>query len=299
MRKLKDARTERITKEMAEKHAKLDTVHVDRPLSERRLDVYRDVLKRKEFRPVNWASAYCQETRQSYRVNGRHTATLFSSVDLDKQQPLFAQIEEYICGTLKDVAELWSTYDSSLQVRNATDINRSFAMSITELRDIAAQNMKIINLAVGGLAFYQSPTSVGVLDGGRGGFADRAELLFDHVEIVQWISDTLFTDVAFDNAKPLRRVPVVAAMIGSYYKCQRDAKVFWTAVLADEGSSISPERQLYRFLRESQVITRSAHKKKVFPREFYGRSVSAWNMWRSKQTAKLTYRSAGNLPAFK
>ena len=43
--------------------------------SEMRLGVYEKVARAGGFRPVQWASADCDETGSTYRVNGKHTAT--------------------------------------------------------------------------------------------------------------------------------------------------------------------------------------------------------------------------------
>lgn len=296
-------RVEPITPALAKEFVGLDAVEMDRPLKERRLEIYKQILEAGLFRPVHWAKAWCKETRQWYRVNGRHTSTLFSSVNLEKYQPLFAQVEEYTCDTLKDVSDLWATYDSSLQTRSSTDINRSFAMSIPALKEFAERDMRIINLFVGALVFYRHPTQGGILPGATG-FADRAELLYDHIPACKWVAEMLYNpDIPVKDSQALKRVPVVAAMIGTWYKSRAAATEFWAAVRDATGPTPqAPDRQLNRFLLEHSLVTRGAEKRigvKTNPREFYVRAIAAWNHWRAGESKKLVYRPTADIPSIR
>ena len=258
-------KTIKVTKRNATELAEMDSPAMDRPLRERRLNVYRRELNSGNFRPVSWAKAYCRETKTWYRINGQHTSTLFSSVDkLSEFQELFAVVEEYDCDTLEDVSRLWSTFDSQAQTRNATEINRAFVASIGEIAEYAG-NTRFTNLVVGGLCFYQSPATVGVI----GGLADRAELLFDHVEEYKWLL-TVLTGKGNSNAKILQRVPVVACMVGSFNKSRKAANEFWNAVKDATGTEPGlPDRVLNRWLLENAVVSGRNYKAKKNPREFY------------------------------
>jgi hypothetical protein len=286
-------KTFRVTTRLATEFASMDAAHADRPLSERRLQVYRKVREQGGFRPVTWAKAWCEETGQYYRVNGKHTSTLFS----DGQNPenLYVVVEEYNCKTLEDVARLYSTFDSQNQTRTTTDINRSFAAAIPELADM---DTRLVNLLVGALAYQSNPSVKSGHD--RGTPAERAELLFDHVEFCVWAAKVLG-----DRSKnqQLWRVPVVAAMFGCYSRAKLAATSFWLAVRDETGVSPElPDRKLARFLGQMRVSV-GAHSNipkrfRLTPREFYSKSVRAWNAWRKKETTDLKYFPDAKIPAF-
>lgn len=105
-------KTYKVTPKLATEFAEMEAVNIDRPLSERRLQVYERQVHSGGFRPVTWAKAYCTETDAIYRVNGKHTSTLFSRLPKELLNDLHVIIEEYICDTLGDVANLYSTFDS-------------------------------------------------------------------------------------------------------------------------------------------------------------------------------------------
>jgi hypothetical protein len=288
----------KVTRKLAETWAAMDAAHQDRPLSERRLDVYRRVLAEGGFRPVSWAKVYCKETGQWYRVNGKHTSTLFSSLDPKKPFPeQWVVIESFKADTLEDVARLYSTFDSRTQMRTVSDINRSFAASIPELADI---HPRVIDLMVSGLAFATWPTS----EGGHGDenltAVDRAELLFDNVEVVLWLTKLV---QRVPSQMHLCRQPVVASMIGSWRKNKTEATEFWTAV-RDETDPIpeSASRKLAKWLLTMNMSRGAnssgiARKYKAGPREFYVRCVKYWNAWRDgREEVDVRYYADSEIP---
>lgn len=282
-------KTLKVTARLAKEFAEMEAAHVDRPLSERRLQVYRRVRASGGFRPVTWAKAWCAETEQFYRVNGKHTSTLFA--DGEGLDGLYAVVEEYACDTLEDVAKLYGTFDTQSQTRNATDVNRSFAATIPEL---AACDTRFVNLMVSALNFDPADPNHA-----RGTPAERAEVLFDNVEVCVWAQDFLARS---DKTIHLCRVPVAAALIATYGKSKSAAREFWSAVRDETGATPeAPDRKLARFLLTS-ASHHGAHKDKpsrfrVLPREFYCKCVKSWNAWRKGETTDLKYFVDAKIPA--
>ena len=282
----------KITAKLAKEFCEMEAVHTDRPLSERRLNIYRHILDAGGFRPVTWARAYCEETNQIIRLNGKHTSTLFSSVDLSKYQDLHAIIEDYECDTLEDVAKLYATFDSQTQARTAGDVNRSFAAVVPELRDAP---LPLINLFVSALNY--NPTEIH----GRSPkpAAERAEELFDNIDVCQWLWKM------FENqsgSRHLQRAPVTAVMIASWRKAKQPATEFWKAVRDETGGSPDlPDRKLARFLLTTSSIgagNRSGRTQRfrIQSREYYVRSVKAWNAWRKSEPTDLKYFHEAKIP---
>ncbi len=216
--------TQRASKTMAKEFAEMDKVQHERPLSERRLQVYERLFRAGMFRPVTWAKAFCQETKGWYRVNGQHTSNLLSEWK-DKLPEFYVTIEEYECDTLEDVAKLYSTFDSKMQSRNANDINNSFASTVPELAGMTYHLW-------GADSYSKQP-------------AERAELLLEHPEFVIWLDTILGSGGPGANmreedrggSKHIHRAPVIGAMFGTWQKAKGAATEFWTKVRDETDSS--------------------------------------------------------------
>lgn len=290
-------RTLLASKALVEEFAEMEPAPHDRPLSEKRMQVYERILRSGEFRTVTWASALCAETNCTYRVNGKHTATLLSK--LDKLPDFHVTIERYYCDTLNDVAKLYNTFDSTLASRTTTDINLAFAATI---RELAGVTPKIINLTVAAATFHQ--WSDGELK--RVPPAERAELLIDNTSFALWLQG--FTpgyggapETRVGSTRPLFRTPVACAMISTYRKGPRLCDEFWTAVRDETATDRNdPTRALARYL--AQVIVAggmgrtAAGKKAIGQREIYAKCIHAWNAWRKGETTALKYHASAPLP---
>ena len=277
----------KVTSKLAHEFAELDAAPHDRPLSERRLAIYQRIMARGEFRPCTWAKAYCEQTGQWYRVNGKHTSTMLSGME---QVPDFCvTIEEYQCETLEDVARLYATYDSKLANRTSMEINRTFAASVPELSSVQD---RIICAVVSGLAYAKHGDGYGAIPA-----AERAEMLFDAVEFCLWVQEMIGGS---SDCLHLRRVPVVAAMYGTWLKSHKDASGFWEAVRNETGDSPSrPDRRLAKFLLTVNVDNGrgAARARRCAPKEFYVKCIHAWNAWRKDQSTDLKYYSSAKVPA--
>lgn len=297
-------RTVRVTKQLAETYSTMDPAPHDRPLSERRLQVYRSILKEGGFRPVSWASALCKETGGVYRVNGKHTSTMLAGMPVIPE--FYAIIEEYECDTLDDVARLYATFDSNIQSRTARDIYLSFAATMPELARLPGGH---INLVVVGMDGHTTSYSA---KGGtmRTQAASKAEALLEYPEFVIWMSCLLSNNTGRTDgsgskerkARHMERGPVVAAMFGSWLKSCSAATTFWCAVRDETGGSPTlPDRKLARFLMMAGVATGrgTARVRSAEPREMYVKCIHAWNAWRKDETTDLRYYADKDIPSFR
>lgn len=286
-------KTQRITKALAEKFANMEAAPQDRPMSENRLRVYEKIVKEGGFRPCSWAAAFCKATGCTYRVNGKHTATLFSTMDLDTVQDLYAVVKYYECETLEDVARLYSTYDSKTITRTAADINRSFASCVPQLIGVSD---RLINLSPSAICYVSYGDTVAA----RMQTADRAEKLLDHWDFVVW-ADKLLGHSSKSNSQ-LKRMAVLAAMYATFVKAPRIAEEFWTAVRDETGATpTEPTRKLGRFL----VIAGSGRgdgsnkRLRVRDKEYYTKCLHAWNAYRAGETTNLNYHADKPVPMAK
>lgn len=270
----------------------------DRPLSERRLAVYQRILKAGEFRTVTWASVLCQETNCTYRVNGKHTATMLSG--LPSLPEFHVTVERYRCDTLNDVAKLYNTFDSTLASRTASDINLAFAATI---RELAGVNPRYINLTVGAASFH----TWNEVELRRVSPAERAETLLDHVGFCLWLQG--ITPKPGENganpcgsARPILRAPVVAAMLATYQRGPRTAADFWVAVRDETAANRNdPSRVLARYLLRAVMGGGTARatgdgQRLATGREIYAKCIHGWNAWRKGDTTTLSYHAKAPLP---
>ena len=290
-----------VTNKLAKEWSEMEEIREDRPLREQRIRVYQKVLAAGEFRPVTWAKVYIKEMDQYYRVNGKHTSTVFAAADFSKCQEVIAVIEDYECDTIEDAAKLYSTFDSQIQTRNQSDINRMFASAIPELK---VYDTSFINLMVGAINYFRAPALTTDKKAAAGSSAaERAEVLFDEIEFCTW-ARALLGDGHTGKSKHLRRTPVVAAIRGTWGKAKAASLQFWTAVRDETGEKPElPDRKLAKWLTVMRVNSGNGARSgppgrfKVFPREFYVKSIHAWNAWRRGESTNLQYYAAAKIPA--
>lgn len=282
-----------LTKEMAQKFRDMDGVPSDRDLSVRRIEAYRKIAEAGLFRPLQWATAHCSETGGTYRVNGKHTSTLFSDDSVTIPRGLVSIIEHFKCDTMEDLAKLYSTYDSRLVTRTTNDINKSFAAVDEDLADVP---VSIISLCVTAIAYtkygphYTSKPA-----------AERAEVLFDphNKQFVRWVVEM----VVGKDSRHIKRGPVVSAMYETWKRSHRAATDFWTAVRDHSGETpSSPDRKIGKFLLTRSVNTGNGGRKNMggsacAPREMYVKCLHAWNAWRRNTDTDLKYHAAAKIPA--
>jgi hypothetical protein len=99
------------------------------------------------------------------------------------------------------------------------------------------------------------------------------------------------------------RGPVFGAMYGCYLRSRKDATEFWKAVRDETGEKPDcPDRKLARWLLSSFVNvglgSRIPEARRASQREFYVRSIHAWNAWRKGERTDLKYFPKATVPSF-
>jgi len=298
-------KTAKVTKNLAKSFMEMEPAPHDRPLSERRLQVYAKLLAAGQFRPVTWASAICKETGEVYRVNGKHTSTLLAG--LTQMPDFFVTVEEYECDTLEDVGRLYATFDSKMMSRTANDIYLSFAATCKEIADLP---VRVITNAAAGIAYADLGQDVY----GKTQPAERAEYLLEHTDFVQWLAaifgggPTLgeqgVRSLGHTKAGHLYRQPIVAAMFKSWSKHRSDATKFWEAVRDATGTKPNlPDRVLSTFLltsnikRQGEWASNARRRQTTSTREVFVKCLHAWNAWRKGESTKLNYYAEAKVPS--
>jgi hypothetical protein len=286
-------KTEKVTQALAIKFRDMDPVPHDRKFSAKRLEAYRKMLAAGLFRPVHWATAFCNETQGTYRANGKHTSHLLAEYEVSPQD-VYAVIEHYHCDTLDDVAKLYATFDSRTQMRTTGDINRAFAAVDP---DLAGLPNRVVNLSVSAIAYVRDGENYCQRPA-----AERAECLLDDANkiFIAWLNDLLGSTA--EQANHMRRGPVASAMYATFCKSRKASNEFWLAVRDGTGSSPkSPDRVLHRYLLtksvKRKVGNRAGTTQIAGSREMYVKCLHAWNAWRRDTTTELKYHAQGKIPA--
>lgn len=276
-----------ITKDIAQKHADLPMLGMDRKLNQVRLGAYVKMIEAGVMRPVPWALARCIETGETYRVNGQHTSNAYASVAKIPANS-YAIMEEYVCDTIADVAHLWRTYDSALSVRNSTEIMRAFAVTDSTLASISTRTLMLI---AGAIRIHKDDGTLLVGANNRNDIASRASDLLCETDFAAWV-DSNFTRV---KSPHILRSGAVAAMYATWGKCQRDASTFWTEV-RDESNpdNRSASRKCGKMLWQ-MCATKKSNPSTV--REQYVRCIMLWNAYRRNTSAEIRYVASGRTPA--
>lgn len=278
-KKIEQPKVCKLTHRLANEFAGMTPAPNDRPLSAIRSKRLESEIVDGRFRTCEWASAYCEETKQTYRVNGKHTSTLFSQLNGEAPKDTYIIVERYHCETVQDVAALYATFDKRDSVRTPADINLAFAAC--DERFVAIPR-RILQLAVTGMAFSQWETSYMSRP-----CEVRAALLLEHPEFVLWLADIM---LGVDAIKYLRRGPVSAAMFATWSKDREQATKFWT--LVRDASHESPQhvtRVLREHLIENPLRAAGNSRGPTGVRAMYVRSLHAWNAWRKGSKARLKY----------
>jgi hypothetical protein len=290
-------RTVLASRSLIEEFDQMEPAPYDRPMSERRLQVYERIWMAGEFRTVVWASAVCGETNNTYRINGKHTSKMLSGKTAKEieDHPLHVTVERYFCDKLSDVANLYNTFDSQLASRSNRDVNMAFA---------AAVGMSAIPTAY----IHNTVTAAAYLKWTEGELrkvspAEKAEELMDRQSFIKWLADVLpstSTRGTVGSSGHLMRSPVITAMMSTYDRAGPNlSRQFWVAVRDESAPDRNDaSRTLARYLVRAKLRGGSAKDaRKVVPfREMYVKCLHAWNAWRKKETTNLNYYPQADIP---
>lgn len=293
-------KTVKVTRDLARSYAEMAPAPHDRPLSDRRVKCYQEQMPAGKFHTMQWCSIIVHETDEVYRVNGKHTSLAIVGLP-DPLPELYANIEEFESDHVVDIASLYATFDSGLQLRRAQDIYLGFTDTIPELQPLPA---KVKTAAVTGIAFIKC--------GGHDMYvsmlpADRGELVLDYPEFVLWLNALVSNGPSASasgitlkqRCNQLLRLPVVGAMFATWCKVKGDATRFWELV-RDESSpeNDSMDRKLARYLLLTGMQKREQGGKlrTASTRELYVKCLKAWNHWRRSTNGPLTYNPDEKVP---
>jgi hypothetical protein len=283
---LADVKKTKLTLKLAEKFAKMTPVPNERNLGKVRMRRLRKKVREHGALPFRWASADVEENGMTYRVNGQHTSAMFAGEPSLVADNMFVTVEQYMCETMSDLADLYSQIDSSESSRTVGDINKSRAAVIPKLADC---DKRIINMAVTALSRekwgdnYKHQLK-----------EDRAELLEEAPQFVLFMQE-IHDSMPNSDWVILKRVPVAHAMLATWRRNKREAKKFWIAVGRGDGPDAgTADRRLSKYLMRTKIasgLAGSSRNRGIGTVEtqdlMYKRCIVAWNAWRRKKSTAL------------
>jgi hypothetical protein len=282
-------KTRKVTLTLATEFANMTRLPHDRPLKPHLCSVINAAFERGTFRTCEWASCYCHETKQTYRVNGKHTSTLLSQKNGTFPKDLYVTIGEYEADTLQDAVDLYSTFDKPCSGKTAGDNYLAYASVLPELRDV---DSRIISAAAIGICF-----AIWEESSKHRSSEERGKLVLANPEFVLWLQSILGKR-SKENSH-MFRMPVAAAMFKTWSKAKAASTDFWTLVRDESGPTPDcPDRKLSKFLTTSRLHPKNfTDVKAAGNRETYVRCLHAWNAWRKGERTSLNYFKDAKTPA--
>lgn len=254
----------------------------DRPIKRKRVEALKEEVRKGHFHTAVWALATVKSTGEKGKGNGSHTGISFYElvssgeglVGLNGLSPQVV-IDEYEVDTEEDLATLYSTFDSPLNARNQSDINHAFAEINPSLKNATRES---VDLAVRGLYFLAHRSMKGM------SMEDRARLLNENEDFVLFLDDLFYKD----EAKILKRGPVVSAMKATWDENKVLSKRFWRAVLLCTGADWRMgDRKLHDFLHQTVIRTNNTRRKVATRVEMFRTCLRAWEAWKTGTPVNL------------
>lgn len=276
-------KTVKLTRKLAQEYALMERAPHDRELQPRRLDHIARIIGEDRFRPPEWVSAYCAATGVLYRINGKHTSTVVSSLNKIPDN-LKAIVSKYECDTLEDVADLYATFDAKFTTRSARDIYTVFGQSHPALTDVQSH---VLALCASGINYglHEAVAS-------RVPVEERARKLLENPEFVLFVSSLNVRSMEY---RWMARAAVIAAMYRVWVRSKTGCVTFWKSVRdGDDPDPQSASRVLQRWLMTTSLSSKNSVHTEVnrsTDHEMLSRCIMAYNSWRKGKALETRYQA--------
>jgi hypothetical protein len=226
--------------------------------------------------PFIWAKA--QYDGKEYRMNGQHSSAMLADLNGQRPEGLMVHLDTYAVDDGQGLVRLFRQFDDRKSMRDAADVAGAYQMLESELKDLQTAHAK---RAIEGIAWYDRyvqgvPTPVG----------DDQYALFHDVTVHPFLK---WTDGIYDiKTKELEKVPIHAAMWGTFTTNQAMAQSFWGSVaragkLEDDSHPTTKLDEWLRSIAGKETIG-------VKTAEIYQGCIFAWNAYRrDAQVVKIKY----------
>lgn len=216
----------------------------ERSLKLNRLQKLHERIKTYGALPFRWQCARIVSLNETVRINGQHSSYLITQHPELITDKMVVLLDEYICDTEEDVANLYSQIDSSDSARTQGEINISTAASV----GLGDCDKYVVNLSITALSMEKWGDSY------RNQLKEaRAILIKENSEFVRFF-DSIKSEINSRQWTLLRRVPVVRAILATWRIDVDACFAFWLLVAKESAPEASdPSRRLARHLATTTV----------------------------------------------
>jgi hypothetical protein len=275
MFKLIEAETIPLTRELVEKHMKMEPSPTERELDPARLKYLREKAEAGQLVTFSWARA--KLGGKIVRMNGQHSSTMLSELNGSFPDGLHVHLDTYQVDGPTDLAELFRQFDARKSSRTASDVAGAYQGLHTNLANVSRP---VAKLAVEGIAYYQINVT-----GTRTAAGDDQYTLFEDLRwhpFIKWMGD-LFSV----KTPEMKSIPIAAAMFATYHVNEGEARIFWDQVARGgvEFDDNAPATILDSWLKAAKD---SDFKRRfnLKPANFYQGCIFAWNAFREQKPLK-------------
>jgi hypothetical protein len=272
-----------ITRRYAEQFSSLPTSRGDRnldtPKGRKHVAWLNTLIHEGKFHSPKWAVAILDGV--TYRVNGGHSSMMLAELNGEFPVGLTATVDTFTCDTLRDLAELFSQFDSRQSIRTVTDKARAHAAISDRLSAIAPT---YISRAVYGIAW----SLTGYADS-RHVFSEdeRISLMHDYEDFIVWVRQ-------FIGFARMGGVSKIGAMFETHQSYPYAADVFWRQITTEcHPDNNHPTRRIASYYKEILMIS---NRSKSSLRTTYSKTVHAWNAAVEGRTTNLAHYKNAPVP---
>lgn len=268
-----------ITKAAATRFSNMLSVPCERDLKGARLSQLDSAIAGGKIKVFNWAIAHVGQWE--YRVNGHHTAHLFSNGTAIPPGAT-AVIEHYKCETVEEASELWRMFDASISSRTRNENLSVFCATVSEFSNIPK---RILFLAQSALCMERHGEGYVSKVSSEG----KNICLYEGRDFVQWFSTIPPLNRVSAPGNVLEKVGVAYALLKTWRKDPNAATAFWGQVSTgmDEGGAglhpMSGPGHLREILLSSDAkngVGMRTGRPKLQWDAFTKYCVICWNLWR-------------------
>lgn len=275
------------TKEMAERLLQMKAVPWERPLRNNHVSFLIGEMKKGTFLTelATLATCVCEELGgDEHRINGQHTAWARAELPDADYTPSPITMLKYRAITVDDMRRLYASFDRGAP-RTRSNVIEAYLGGTEQFGSVSPT---LVKLLASSLAFWlwESPFMRGQHS------ADDVAYLMqrDHADLVNKVAVFAGESPILLSLDFLRRASVVAAMMETFSKAQKQSEEFWHAVKIGIGftNADDPRLRLRNALMTCNVMKSTAkEKKKAIDQEtMYRWCIAAWNAWRSDEPVK-------------
>lgn len=261
-----------LTPLLAQEFQQMPGSPTERDLNPNRLQHLRRKAEQGQLVTFHWAKARVDD--MWLRVNGQHSSTMLCELNGSFPEGIFVHVDSYDVDGVDGLAQLFRQLDDRKSGRSAADVAGAYQNLEDELRGTVAK--PIGKLGIEAVTWYRRyiesvPVKIG----------DEQYHLFHESALhafLKWLNE-LFSI----KTPELKRVPVIAAMYGTFEKNEAEARTFWLQVTrgGKEFEDNDPTTVLDEWLKSVKE-----EGSRVKPGEYYRGCIYAWNAHREGKQLK-------------